>query len=60
MTRSGLLIVAITHSANRVGTWSKVRIQPTIALPMMTSMTTPVAMPDSMRLSLNRAQVRSR
>ncbi len=50
MTRSGLLIVAVTHSAKRVGTSSKVRIQPTMALPMITSMTTPVAMPDSIRL----------
>ena len=50
MTRSGLLIVAVTHSAKRVGTSSNVRIQPTIALPMMTSMMTPVATPDSIRL----------
>ena len=28
ITSEGSLIVAVTHSAKRVGTWSKVRIQP--------------------------------
>ena len=53
-------MVAVTHSAKRVGTWSKVSSQPTTALPMITSMTTPVAMPASTIDSVKRAQVRSR
>jgi hypothetical protein len=32
-------VALATHWAKRVGTWSKVRSQPTTALPMITSMT---------------------
>ena len=48
-----------TQAANRMGTWSNVMIQPQAALPMITSITTPVAIPASTIASLNRAQSRS-
>ena len=51
MIRTGSCSVVDTHSANRIGTWSKVRIQPTAALPMITSMTMPVATPASIMAS---------